>query len=327
MLWLIAILIVGVVLVFWLGATTSYDRDLKHTQLTAALPSFNERGTAQLVRIIVDGREFRARISGFDHPAPKGDLILLHGFPETSAMWSPLLEAAGAAGYRSVAFDQRGYSPGARPAAVSEYVVGNLGQDVLDVADAVGFKDFHLVGHDWGSGVGWHLVTARPQRLKSWTSLSIPHIAAFGAAISEDPDQRRKSSYMLLFRTPVVAEWLFAFNRFALMRKAMYNDHTQAQRDEYLQVMAEPGALTAALNWYRAPMSLQPDEQVSPDVDLPVLFIWGKNDPAVGSWAVEAQRQYMKGPFTEIELDTGHWIMETTPETAVAAIVRHLDSI
>ena len=111
------------------------------------------------------------------------------------------------------------------------------------------------------------------------------------------------------------------------MRNVLYADHSSQLTEEYLGVMAEPGALTAALNWYRAPNALQPDESVSMDIDLPSLFVWGNADPAVGRFAVEAQRQYMKGPFTEIELDTGHWIMETAPEPTVAAILRHLDSI
>jgi pimeloyl-ACP methyl ester carboxylesterase len=242
-------------------------------------------------------------------------------------MWGPLLDAASTEGYRVIAFDQRGYSPGARPANVGDYAVDKLGQDVLDIADAAGFDTFHLVGHDWGSGVGWGLVLGGTSRVSSWTSLSIPHIAAFGAAISEDPDQRSRSSYMLLFRTPLVAESLMAFNNFAVMRNVMYADHSEDLRNDYLAALAEPGALTAALNWYRAAGAMDKIAADDPNVHLPVLFVWGNQDPAVGRWAVDAQRQYMQGPFTEIELDTGHWIMETQPAPAIAAILTHLKSI
>ena len=94
---------------------------------------------------------------------------------------------------------------------------------------------------------------ARPEPLLSWTSLSIPHISAFAGALANDPDQRRKSRYMLLFRTPWLPEALLTFNHLALMNNVMYRDMSVEQRAEYDAVFAEPGALTAALNWYRAP--------------------------------------------------------------------------
>ena len=201
---ILLILCVGVVLVFWIGALASTDWDRQHSQATDDLPLFSGDEHNAVVRLPLGELEFRARVAGFDNPAPKGDVVLLHGFPETSVMWVPLIDAASEAGYRVVAFDQRGYSPGARPEDLSAYTIGHLTSDVFRVADGVGFEDFHLVGHDWGSGVGWGLVLEDASRLLSWTSLSIPHIAAFGEAIAADPDQQQKSSYMLLFRTPWV---------------------------------------------------------------------------------------------------------------------------
>ena len=94
-------------------------------------------------------------------------VILLHGFPETSAMWTPLIEAAASDGFRVVAFDQRGYSPGARPDDVAAYAVPALVDDVLAVADALGFQRFHLVGHDWGCVVGWSVASLHPDRVTS----------------------------------------------------------------------------------------------------------------------------------------------------------------
>ena len=84
-----------------------------HTAATRELPLFAPSREG-LVRIRASGMEFRARIAGFDNPSGEG-VILLHGFPETSIMWTPLIERLAKAGYRVVAFDQRGYSPGARP--------------------------------------------------------------------------------------------------------------------------------------------------------------------------------------------------------------------
>lgn len=325
---LVLILCIGAVLVFWIGALASTDWDRQHAQATGELPAFAGNEHNELVRLQVDGMEFRARVAGFDNPAPNGDIVLLHGFPETSVMWVPLIDAASDAGYRVVAFDQRGYSPGARPEDLADYAIPRLIEDVFGVADAVGIDNFHLVGHDWGSGVGWGLVLQDAARLQSWTSLSIPHIAAFGAAIAEDPDQQQKSSYMLLFRTPWVPEQLFLFNNLSLLQEGVFADHQPASRDEYQAVFSEPGAMTAALNWYRASSLDDPvDAPTDLSVSIPVLFIWGNQDPAVGRAAVENQNQYFSDNLTEIELDTGHWLMETATDTVVSAVLQHIDGV
>ena len=98
-----------------------------------------------------NGWRFRCRQAG-DSGEP---VLLLHGFPETSRMWEPLMATLAAEGYRCVAPDQRGYSPGARPQETDAYRYADLATDVLELARVLGFERFHLVGHDWGAGAGW----------------------------------------------------------------------------------------------------------------------------------------------------------------------------
>jgi len=117
-------------------------------------------------------------------------VILLHGFPETSLVWQPLLNVA-AEGYHVSAFDQRGYSPFARPTEVEDYQMDHLVKDVLAVADKVGFDKFHLVGHDWGSGIGWKTVMDFPERVHTWTSMAIPHIGVFYESVLNHPKQQK----------------------------------------------------------------------------------------------------------------------------------------
>ena len=136
------------------SAAMSLDRSYAHTQATEMLPLFAAGRSAPIARIAANNMEFRARVAGFDNPAPRGDLLLLHGFPETSIMYEPLIDAAAAAGFRVVAPDQRGYSPGARPNDRGDYSGAQLVADALAIADAVGFERFHLVGHDWGGCIG-----------------------------------------------------------------------------------------------------------------------------------------------------------------------------
>jgi pimeloyl-ACP methyl ester carboxylesterase len=309
---LVALVVVAAVA----SSLLSLDWKREHRRATEELPRFSGFGAPALVRIPVGDMEFRARIAGSSGPG----VLMLHGFPVTSAMWEPLLAAA-ESGYRAVAFDQRGYSPGARPEGSDAYAVPGLVADALGVADAVGFDRFHLVGHDWGSVVGWATVLSRPERVLTWSGLSIPHPAAFLAALESDPEQQRRSSYFRFFTTPWLPEVAFTINGLALMRNGIYQPMTDAQREEYLRVFAEPGALTAALDWYRAiARSRESAGDASPTVTLPTLFLWGNGDPAVSRSSVEAQRIHMKGPYREVELDAGHYLMEEQGARVVAEI-------
>ena len=319
----LAVIVVALLAVLGGGSFLSLDRDRHHSVETAALPLLDADVHDGIVRIPANGFEFRARVAGLGNTGP--GVVLLHGFPETSAMWQPLIELLADQGYRVVAFDQRGYSPGARPNDVAAYAISNLVDDVFAVAQAAGMKEFHLVGHDWGAGVGWAAVIARPQGILSWTSLSIPHLAAFGGALANDPDQRRRSRYMLLFRTPWLPEALFTFNHLAMMNDAIYREMSAAQRAEYDAVFAEPGALTAALNWYRASSLTAVD--AAPKVRLPILFIWGNQDPAVSRAAVDAQPNYIDGPFEYHELNAGHWLMEEAADTVDTMILSFLRGV
>jgi len=319
------LLVVAVILIAVLagGSLMSLDWNRAHANATAQLPLLDPATQNGLVRIPANGYEFRARVAGLGNTGPS--VMLLHGFPETSAMWTPLIELLADQNYRVVAFDQRGYSPGARPRGVEAYAIAQLVDDVFAVASAAGMSQFHLIGHDWGAGVGWAAVTSRPEALRSWTSLSIPHIAAFGAALANDEDQRKRSSYMLLFRTPLLPEALFTFNDLDLMKKALYGEMSDAQRAEYVATFSEPGALTAALNWYRAPSNFAVGP--APKVRLPVLFIWGNRDPAVGRAAVEAQKEFIEGRFEFHEINAGHWLMEEATDQIDSTILTFLKSV
>jgi pimeloyl-ACP methyl ester carboxylesterase len=312
-------LVLVAVIVAAAGSLLSLDWSRHHAAATASLPVFRGFGGDEVVRIPARGMEFRARVAG----AQGEGVILLHGFPVTSAMWQPLLTAAGAAGYRAVAFDQRGYSPGARPDDVESYAAAELVDDVLAVADALGFEHFHLVGHDWGSAIGWGVVLRAPERVQTWSSLSIPHPAAFLGALNDDPDQQARSAYFRLFSTPWVPEVLFTFNGLASLREGVYAEMTSPQREEYLRVFAEPGAISAALNYYRAIPLSRATADVSPDIERPTLFVWGNRDPAVGRSSVAAQRPYMKGPYREVELEGGHWIVEEQGPRVIQEILTH----
>lgn len=328
--WLVIVvagLVLGIVIVFGIGSSMSLDRDYTHTKKTSALPLLSADSATGIVRIKANGYEFRARVAGLTHSVEDAaTVILLHGFPVTSAMWEPIIQPLADAGYRVVAFDQRGYSPGARPEDPAAYIVPNLVSDVIAMADAVGAEKFHLIGHDWGSAIGWNTVMLHPERILSWTAVSIAHPVAFGEALQNDPDQQARSSYFALFTTPYLPEALFTFNNLAMLM-GLYADMTPEQQQEYREVFSEPGALTSALNWYRQMgASLADTSSLNPSIDIPTLFIWGNKDESAGRVAVEGQAKYIKGPYRELELDGGHWLMAQHAEAIIPAVLEQLAS-
>jgi pimeloyl-ACP methyl ester carboxylesterase len=270
---------------------------------------------------------FRVRFTGTESPAGE-PVILLHGFPETSIMWAGLMDRLGDEGYRCFAPDQRGYSPGARPGNVEDYEYRKLVSDVIALADALGCARFHLIGHDWGSAVGWALTHIYPDRVLSWTAMSVPHMDAFASAIADDPDQRQRSRYMGFFMLPEKPEKSLTADDFAALR-SLWSSIPKEQVDEYVGVFSQPGALTAALNWYRANAVLLEKRREGPHfgpVQHSTLLLWGNQDIAVGRVAVERTAQYMKGPYRLAELNAGHWLVQEAPERVHDEILGHLKS-
>lgn len=249
-------------------------------------------------------------------------VILLHGFPETSHMWVDLLPKLEASGYRCLAPDQRGYSPGARPEGIQNYRYQDMAGDVVALADAWGVGKFHLVGHDWGAGAGWAVVGLYPERIASWSALSVPHIGAFGRAIREDEDQAKRSTYITFFQEPGVAEAALSANDFAGL-KGVWSASSDAEKAEYISVFSQPGALTGALNWYRGSSGIEPNTMFG-DVHTPTLLVWGNADNAIGRVGVENAAQFMKGPYTFVELDAGHWLIQEKFDAVSEAILAHL---
>lgn len=293
-----------------------------NTERTNALPLFDGSQDG-LVRIKANSMEFRARVAGFDNAGGEG-VILLHGFPETSIMWEPLLDELSAAGYRAIAYDQRGYSPGARPFAQNDYTKGKIATDVLAIADAAGFDRFHVIGHDFGGAIAWTVADRYPQRVLSLTSLSMPHPSALAEALADPDSQLRRSSYVLFYRLPVLPELVLGFNKAAFLEYLKWQDHPPAHIDEYERVFSEPGALHAALNWYRAFefRSLDPVGKVRP----PTLFIWGREDGAFGRVAATETVNYMDGAYRLHTVAAGHNLMLEAQDIVTEDVLAHLSS-
>tara|TARA_B100002003_G_scaffold203855_2_gene196666 strand:- start:12914 stop:13753 length:840 start_codon:yes stop_codon:yes gene_type:complete len=248
-------------------------------------------------------------------------VILLHGFPETSHMWMPLLEHLAANGYTVLAPDLKGYSPGARPEGAEHYAHPVMATDILAMADALGKDRFHLVGHDHGAGLGWYMAGRHADRIISWTALSVPHIDAFGQAIASNPEQQERSQYMQFFRQVGTAETALSNNDFAALHN-IWSASAPEQVEEYVRVLRQPGALTGALNWYRG--GLTEDRQPIGRVSVPTLMIWGNQDQAIGRPGVDATPPLMEGPYRLVELDSGHWLIQEAEAEVLRETLAHL---
>ena len=268
---------------------------------------------------------FDVRVAGPTSASDDGDaVLLLHGFPETSASWEPIMEALAAEGYRAVAVDQRGYSAGARPPEVTDYAVAHLVDDVYAIADELGIDEFHVVGHDWGSVVAWSVAGRDPARVRSLTALSVGHPLAFAAARADaSGDQAERSQYMDFFRSAGSEDQILA-NDAAFYRTIFTGSGiTEEQVEEYLSVLGTPEALGAALNWYRAMDEVSPDSAAT--IEVPTLVIWSTGDGALGREQAVGSEQYVSGGFTYVELpDVTHWIPTQAPDAVVEALLPHL---
>ncbi|WP_298688866.1 alpha/beta hydrolase [uncultured Sphingomonas sp.] len=274
-------------------------------------------------RIVIEanGQHFDALACG---PRDGELLLCLHGFPQFADAWLPILESFAAHGYRAVAFDQRGYSPGARALKRAAYTMPHLVADVIAVADALGVHRFHLVGHDWGGAVGWAVAGGYADRLKTLTILSTPHPSALAAAIRSDPDQQARSAYMLMFRAaPGIAETYLLADDAAQLRAAYRGKVAPTQVEAIVGRLREDGALTAALNWYRA----MGDNSLVGQIIVPTLFAWGDEDQALGRTAALATARFVDGPYRfEIVEGGSHWLIDERPEQIIALLAPHLQT-
>jgi pimeloyl-ACP methyl ester carboxylesterase len=198
-------------------------------------------------------------------------------------------------------------------------------EDAVAVLDAAGVDRAHVVGHDWGGAVAWALAAGRSERLASATVLSTPHPRAMVASLWRSP-QLLQSSYIAAFQLPVVPERLLLARTGALLRRALERTDLPARYvDRYVHGMLEPGALSAALGWYRA---LRPGSV--PDagpVDVPTTYLWSSRDGALSRAAAERTADHVTGPYRfEVAEGVSHWIPELAPDLVTSLVLDRVGS-
>lgn len=260
-------------------------------------------------------------------PADGGVVVLLHGFPERSSSWRLVAPQLHAAGYRTVAMDQRGYSRGARPRGRRAYRMSELTKDVLALADAVAPGGrVHVVGHDWGAVPAWLLAAHHPERVATLTAVSVPHPRSFLAAMVRS-SQVLHSWYMAAFQLPWLPELLLA-SRLRLADQVVASfGMTEEDRARFRSEIVEDGALTGGLNWYRA-MALEDPRILAPRVPVPTTMVWSDGDVAVARWGPERTGDLVDAPFRFVAIEgVSHWIPTHAPDALAEAILDRVGSV
>jgi pimeloyl-ACP methyl ester carboxylesterase len=247
----------------------------------------------------------------------EGPLVfLLHGFPETSHAWRKQMPTL-ATRFRVVAPDLRGYGGSDKPVGIAAYRTAVIADDIAALVRAFGAERAHIVGHDWGGAVAWTLAMLHPEAVDRLAVLNCPHPAVMKRALRSSWTQMRRSWYIFAFQLPWLPEWALGREgaqaiKDALRRSSKPGTFSEADLDEYARAFSAPGAVGAALNYYRAAVR---SSVPSAKIKAPTLLIWGEDDVALGIeltrgmddlFAIKLRVEYVP--------DTSHWVMEERPE-------------
>ncbi len=252
-----------------------------------------------------------------DGPEEGPLLLLLHGLPRTSWEWHHQLPKLAEAGFRAVAPDLRGYCPGARPEGVEAYIENEFVEDILAIADQLGWADrpFHLMGTSIGSVIAWRLAGEYPQRVATLACINIPHPGAFIEVMATEAadKQQQKMSYITNSRKEGNELKMFEFTLKLMELPA-------EETDPYREALSSEEALRAVYHYYRA-LKIQ----LLKPVVMPTLFIWPPKAGNVSREAAEANAHYVEGPYRfEILEVARNFALQKEPEMITRLLLEHL---
>jgi pimeloyl-ACP methyl ester carboxylesterase len=131
-----------------------------------------------------------------------------------------------------------------------------------------------------------------------------------------DQEQRQRGEYMKLFAIEGKAEQVLLEDGARRLRR-LFTPLADEQIEAYVEPLLAPGALTGALNWYRRL------ERSLPGVaQVPVTFIWGSRDVAIGPLAARGCQDFVSGPYRFVPIEgISHWVPDQVPETVAAEVL------
>lgn len=265
-----------------------------------------------------------------DEPA----VVLLHGFPDFWYSWRHQIPALAAAGLRVIAPDMRGYNLSSKPPEVSAYEPRRLAADIRDLIRERGLERAGVAGHDWGAAVAWVAAMAHPEVVDRLAILNVPHPRRMLDALRRPGPQLAKSWYMFFFQLPWLPEravragdWR-AF-RYGFEHDARQGAFTPQDIDRYREAWAQPGAITATINYYRASMRRPGAARrgaLGP-VTAPTLVIWGERDRYLGAELAEPSRDDVPGLTRVVRMpEASHWVQHDEPDRVSELLIGHFNA-
>jgi len=248
------------------------------------------------------------------------DVLLLHGFPDSIAVWRHQIPALVKAGYRVIAPDQRGFGLSEAPRETRAYTIENYVADLVALLDTLGIKKVPLVGHDWAAAVGWQFCMKHPDRVDRYVAISVGHPTAYATGPLK---QKIKAYYIAFFQIKWLSEWMVTRANWWLWRKMLRYD---PEFENWKAELSRPGRLTAAINIYRANLKLMLPQKSWCNVTVPVMGVWGEDDVALAEEQMIASEKYVNAPwrYERIGDKCGHWLMLSAPEKLNALLLDYL---
>jgi pimeloyl-ACP methyl ester carboxylesterase len=255
-------------------------------------------------------------------------VVLLHGFPDYWYTWRHQMPMLVAAGFHVVAPDMRGYNLSDKPAGVDAYRLEVLCQDVSALIRFLGAERAHVVGHDWGAAVAWSFAMWHPEQVDQLAILNVPHPERLVASL-RTVRQLCKSWYMFFFQLPWLPEVSCRLGNYAAMRAVFLRDPVRpdafspADVDQQIEAIAQPGALLAMINYYRAAMRQSPTSQRRRwrRIERPVLVLWGDQDRYLGKEWAEPSQAWVQDVAVIHFPNSSHWLQHDQPDEVGRALV------
>lgn len=262
-------------------------------------------------------------------------MVFIHGFPEAWFSWRHQIKYF-MDDYEIIALDCRGYGTSDKPKRVQDYALDKLCKDIDGVVTASGHKSCILVGHDWGGAIAWTVAHNYPQIVEKLVVLCAPHPTAYFDPARFDSEQTRKLWYMLLFQCPYLPEVFIRQHNFQQLERMFkaaplgvqnYEAITDDDLERYKAALSQKGALTAAINFYRASCKNQTKWPL-PEMDkagwlpksnptvieAPVLLMYGEFDGIFTHKMFLKSDEYTRDLTKVILPSTSHWAQQDSPQ-------------
>jgi haloacetate dehalogenase len=254
-------------------------------------------------------------------------LLLLHGYPQTHAMWH-LVAPVLAEDFTVVATDLRGYGESSKPPTTADhwpYTKRAMARDQVAVMHALGFDRFAVCGHDRGARVGYRLALDHPERV---TRLAVLDVIPTGEVYLRADREFGLGYYHWFFlaQPAPLPERLIAADP-----DAYYGYHGAAALfasdalDEYRRFATDPETIHAMCEDYRAGATLDyahdlADRNRRRRIACPVLALWGARWHLEDWYDVLAIWRDWAGDVSGRALDCGHYVAEERPEETLAEL-------